>query len=50
LPDAIEVSPALLHLAPALTAAKAGTERDEPRNARAIRIARHFFLMSEIIL
>jgi hypothetical protein len=28
----------------------AGTERDEPRNARAIKNARDFFLMLEIIL
>jgi hypothetical protein len=37
-------------VAPALTAATAGTERDEPINVRAIRIPRNFFFMLEIIL
>jgi hypothetical protein len=49
-PETVFICPLVLQVAPAFTAAKAGTERNEPINARAIRIARDFFLMSEIIL
>jgi len=49
-PSNVENAPTFLQVAPALTAAKEGTERDEPINARAIRIPRGFFFMLGIIL
>jgi hypothetical protein len=49
-PETVFTCPLVLQVAPALTAAKAGTERDEPINVRAIKNARGFFFMLEIIL
>jgi hypothetical protein len=49
-PETVFTCPLVLQVAPALTAAKAGVERDEPRNARAIKRARDLFFMLEIIL
>jgi hypothetical protein len=49
LPWAVFVSPLVEHLAPALTAAKAGTEKEEITNDNAISKASGF-LMEEILL
>ncbi len=49
-PSNVESAPTFLQVAPALTAAKAGAEIDEPINAKAIRIPRGFFFMFGIIL
>ena len=48
-PETVFISPLVLQVAPVLTAAKVGTERDEPIKARAIRIPRGFFMLRIIL-
>ena len=49
MPETVFVSPVVLQVAPVLTAAKVGTERDEPIKARAIRIPRGLFMLRIIL-
>jgi hypothetical protein len=48
--ETVLACPLVLQLAPALTVAKAGVERDEPINAKPNKSTRGFFFMLEIIL
>jgi hypothetical protein len=49
-PEEVFICPLVLQVLPDLTAAKAGIERVEPTNERAINIAKDLFLMRKIIL
>ena len=50
LPCEVLIWPLVVHLEPALIAAKAGIVREDPVIARAITTARVFFLMKKIVL